>query len=64
MGLLHYESFISSYKLCITLVKGEPDSDLPTERRKSDDALCRVTVQCLTRQPEKLSSPEEETSHL
>lgn len=32
MGLLHYESFISSYKLFITPVIGEKDSDLLIRR--------------------------------
>lgn len=62
MGLLHYESFISSYKLFITPAIGEADSDLLMERRKSDDSLWWITEQYLPRQPEKLSSPEQATS--
>lgn len=53
MGLLHYESFISSYKLFITPVIGEADSHLLMEGRKLDDSLWRIKEQYLPRQPKK-----------
>ena len=58
MGLLHYESFISPYKLFITPVIGEADSDLLAGRKKSDD----FTERYLPRQPEKSPSPEHRSS--
>lgn len=59
MGLLHYESFILSYKLCITPVIGEADSDLLVDGRKSDDSLWWNTQQDLPGQLKRLASSQQ-----